>query len=170
MIRRLAHARPGLEREFAIYWLATFLIDGAWGLTMPLLSVYLFETGMSLPAIGMVQALAGLAAFLSQGVIGTLSDRRASRHRYMLLAVAGTVPVTAAIVHLRSPLLLTLAVMANGLLMATYVTMLYASVSALGRPGTAGRTFSVYRISGSIGWSLTSLMLGWLLAWGGIRG
>src|SRR5690554_6905795 len=121
MIRRLAHARPGQEREFAIYWLATFLINGAWGFTMPLLSVYLFETGMSLSTIGVVQALAGLAAFLSQGVIGTLSDRRKSRRRYLILAVAGSVPVTAAIVHLRSPVLLTLAVMVNGLLMATYI-------------------------------------------------
>ncbi|BAS28271.1 MFS transporter [Limnochorda pilosa] len=170
VVRRLASPLPGREREFAVYWLATFLIDGAWGLTMPLLPVYLFETGMSLPAIGLVQALAGLAAFLSQGWIGTLSDRRASRHRYLILAVAATAPVTVALAHLRSPVLLALAVTANGLLMTTYVSMLYTSVSALGRPGTAGRTFSTYRISGSIGWSLTTLSLGWLLAWGGIRG
>src|SRR5690606_29338047 len=161
---------PGREREFGVYWIATFLINAGWGLTMPLLSVHLFETGMNLAAVGVIQALAGLAAFLSQGVLGTLSDRRATRRRYLILATGATVPVFLVLPHLRDGLSLALAVTFNGLLMATYITMLYTSVSALGRPGAAGRTFAVYRISGSIGWSITTLLLGWVLPWGGIVG
>lgn len=169
-VERVARPLPGREREFGVYWLATFLINAAWGLTMPLLSVYLFETGMNLATVGVIQALAGLAAFLSQTVLGTLSDRRATRRRYLILATGATVPVFLVIPHLEGVLPLALAVMLHGLLMATYVTMLYTSVSALGRPGAAGRTFAVYRISGSLGWSVTTLLLGWVLARGGIPG
>lgn len=168
-VERAAQPLPGRRREFGIYWLATFLINGAWGLTMPLLSVYLYESGMSLAAVGLVQALAGLSAFVSQAVVGTLSDRRASRRTYLILSTAATVPVFLAIPHLQG-VVLALAVMINGLLMATYVTMLYASVTALGRPGAAGRTFAFYRISGSVGWCITTSSLGWVLAWGGIPG
>lgn len=169
-VGRVARPLPGREREFGVYWIATFLINAGWGLTMPLLSVHLFETGMNLAAVGVIQALAGLAAFLSQGVLGTLSDRRATRRRYLILATGATVPVFLVLPHLRDGLSLALAVTFNGLLMATYITMLYTSVSALGRPGAAGRTFAVYRISGSIGWSITTLLLGWVLPWGGIVG
>src|SRR5690606_13420107 len=103
-VGRVARPLPGREREFGVYWIATFLINAGWGLTMPLLSVHLFETGMNLAAVGVIQALAGLAAFLSQGVLGTLSDRRATRRRYLILATGATVPVFLVLPHLRDGL------------------------------------------------------------------
>lgn len=170
LVRRAADPMPGRWREFVLYWGATFLLMGAWGWTFPLLGVYLYQTGMGLGLIGVSQALGGLLTFLSQAPLGHLSDRAGSRQRFLVVAAAATAPLHGMLPFIRHPAVLVMVVALSSLTTAAYTTMLFASASSLARPGAPGRTFSAYRVSGSIGWTLASLSLGVLLGSMGLRG
>lgn len=170
LVRRAADPVPGRVRGFGLYWAGTFVLMGAWGWTFPLMGVYLYEAGLTLGFIGAAQALTGLLTFLSQAPLGHLSDRVGSRRRFLVTAVAATAPLHAVLPFTRHPALLALLVAAAGVATAAYTTMMFASVSSLARPEGSGRTFSAYRVSGSIGWALTSLSLRWVLGSIGVRG
>lgn len=170
LVRRAARPVAGRERDFTLYWVGTFWLMGAWGWTMPLLGVYLYEVGLGLGAIGVTQAVAGLLTFLSQAPLGHLSDRVGSRKRFLVAAVAAAVPLHALIPFTANAVLLTALMSAAGVATSAYVTMLYASVSSLARPDRQGRTFSAYRISGSLGWAVTTVSLAWVLGAWGVRG
>lgn len=169
-VRRAADPLPGRERDFALYWLASLAIFGGWGWTMPVQAVYLFEAGLSLGSIGVIQAVAGMASFACQAYLGRWSDRVARRKPFLLGALAASAPLLVVFPVARDPVVLGALITMLTVLQAAYVTMLYTSVSSLSGARGAGTTFSAYRISGSIGWVLTSLSLGWLLGWVGIRG
>ncbi len=169
-IQYLVGADPARVRGFVLLWAATLGLMGAWGWTMPLVAIYLRDAGMSLGLIGTTQALTGLLTFLSQAPVGHLSDRAGRRRTPMVGAIAVTAILHGAIALTRHPLLLAAAVAIAGVATAAYITMMFASASGLARPEASGRAFSTYRVSGSIGWVLTSLSLGWVLGSIGARG
>jgi len=169
-IQQLVGADPVRVRGFVLLWATTLALMGAWGWTMPLVAIYLHEAGLSVGLIGTTQAITGLLTFLSQAPVGHLSDRPGWRRPLMVVAIAVTAALHGTIALTRQPLLLVAAVVIAGVAAAAYVTMMFASASSLARPEASGRAFSTYRVSGSIGWVLTSLSLGWVLGSIGVQG
>lgn len=163
-------AESAAGRAFALLWGATLVLMGAWGWTAPLLAIYLHEAGLGLGSIGAIQAVTGIAAFLSQPWAGRLWDRWPRRRLLLVGAVAASAPVHAAVPLSRHPLALGTLVAATGVLTSVYTTLMFAAASSLAPAERSGRAFSAYRISGSIGWVLTSLSLGWVLGSIGVPG
>ncbi|MBE3597483.1 MAG: MFS transporter [Limnochordaceae bacterium] len=169
-IDRVAAPLPGRQRDFVLYWVASFLIYGGWGWTLPLQGLRLLEAGIGLGGIGLIQAASGLASLMAQSYLGHLSDRFARRRPFLLAALGASAPLHVLFVWLHHPVVLAALVVAMTVLQTAYITMLFTSVSSIGRPGQGGRTFAAYRISGSVGWVVTSLSLAWVLGPLGIRG
>src|SRR5579884_1098613 len=151
-------------RRFALV-LCMFLITATVGFLQPFVPLYLEAGGLTRGQIGLVSGLGAGLALLVQPLLGRLSDLLDSRRPLMALAAlsAGLAYLSYRAAHGLAAFLLLSAIGING---AMYLNAVGGVLVGRMVGGTAGggRTYAGYRVWGSVGYILVTLLTGWLVS------
>lgn len=147
--------------------LSMFLSVAAFGFLEPFVPLYLELSGLARGEIGLVSGIGTGLALLIQPLLGRLSDRLDARRPLML---AAALTAGAAYLSYRSaegllPFVLLTALGVNGVMyLNTANAVLVSRLAAQEGPKSArAGTFAAYRIWGSVGYVVVSLLSGWVL-------
>lgn len=158
-----------MRRTFAAAWAVTFLINIAWGVTFPLLNIYIHDQGVSLVSIGTLGTVGSITFSVAGLLLGRLSDAVGKRRdlvtALLLAGAAGSLAYLGArqYAHFLALALLNMAVLGG------YVVLLDALVTSVLPEDRRGGDFGWYRVSGSIGFALAGSLLGMVIGAAGIR-
>jgi MFS family permease len=157
----IANLQTLLQRTWPLL-ASAFLRSGAYGLTLPVLTLYLDRRfGLGVVGLGLVYALPGLVYALAPGVLGRMADRvghlpAAVGGLLVSAAVSAAVPLV--------PFLPLLAVLWT--LEAAAFSLAGPALSALltdrTDEGARGRAFALYAVVGGLGAAATPTIGGWL--------
>ena len=142
--------------------LAAFLRSGAYGITLPVLTLYLDRRfGLGVIGLGLVYAVPGLIYALAPGALGRMADRVG----HTRAAVAGL--LVSAAVSVLVPLVPSLLLLgALWTLEAVAFSLAGPALSALltdrTDAGARGRAFALYTLVGGLGAAITPALGGWL--------
>ena len=154
-----------------------FLCVAAFGFLEPFVSLYLELSGLKRSQIGLVTGIGTGMALLIQPLLGRLSDRLDARRPLMFGAalMAGVAYLLYREADSLVGFILLTALGINGIMyLNTAAAVLVGRMVSREGPSSArggGGTFAAYRVWGSIGYVVVSLLAGWLLSRGiGARG
>jgi len=141
-----------------------FLITSTFGFLQPFVPLYLQASGLTLGQIGLLLGISTGMALLLQPVLGRLSDRFDSRRPMMCGAAiaAGCAYLTYRSAHSFLAFTLISAIGINGTIYLNAAGGVLIGRMAAGS-GRGGAAYAGYRVWGSVGYILVSLLTGWLL-------
>jgi len=147
------------SKAFLGLWTSGFCYFAALGFVSPLLPLLLEGSGLTLMQIGIIYMIGSIFTVLLQTPWGALADKIGKRKIIILAYIAAAIvsvfyPYASSFIHF---LLL-------GLLWHTFlaaaVTVTVALAVDIAGPMTVGKRFGRYRISGSLGWIMSTAMSG----------
>lgn len=145
---------------FGAAWVATFLINIAWGSTFPLLNVYIHDRGVSLLLIGTLST-AGSVAFSLAGILfGRLSDRLGRRRELIMVMLLVGAAGLAGYLWARTFLHFLALSLIDMAMIGGYTVLIDTLVTSILPEKQRGGDFGRYRISGSLGFALAGALLG----------
>lgn len=143
-----------------------FLTVAAIGFLEPFVPLYLEQSGLQRGQIGLVTGIGTGLALLIQPILGRLSDRLDARRPLMFVAavMAGSAYLLYRQAAGMLPFVLLTALGINGVMyLNTAAAVLVGRMTSRGGNGGGG-TFASYRVWGSIGYVVVSLLAGGLLS------
>lgn len=147
---------------FYFFWFAAF------GSLIPFVGLYYREIGLDLAQIGWLASLSGLTQLMVAPIWGVLADSFNLRRLLLPLAVVGTILPALLISQTESfSLLLALTVM-QAIFTAPIGAL--ADSATLALLGAARDQYGVQRVWGTVGWGLSTIVTGWLIARVGLAG
>ncbi len=155
--------RPRLWPNKALY----FILFAATGVYGTFINVYYASTGLSGTQIGLVNTVAPAVGMFSGPLWGLLSDRTGRTRLLLITAVLGVV-VTSQLVSLAQTYVLLLGAVAAYALFNAPITPLVDSAT-LEALGEQRERYGAQRVWGSIGFIITSAVIGLLLERLGLR-
>src|SRR5919198_5335615 len=179
--RRLAASRPtatgdrrlrlGIVRPYWVLASVIFLNFTAGGATMPFFSLYATSLGASLGQIGLVVGVQSAVAVVSGLLLGRVADRVGRRKPFIVGAVGSMALTSLAIAQVPSwPWLVPLHVLLGVAQGSQQVSSLALMGDILEGHPRRGRLVSGYRMSGSLAFSVSIVMSGWIAENVGLRG
>lgn len=137
-----------------------FFLFGAIGALAPFLSLYYRNAGLSATEISLLLAVSPVLLFISQPIIGPLTDRSGHRGR-MLASLLLIASVTALLMALGTSFWTLLPLVVLWAFFAGPMVSIADSI-ALGEVQRTGVSYPQLRLWGSIGFVLNTTLLGWL--------
>lgn len=159
---RMINTRFLAPKLFYFFWFAAF------GALAPFVSLYYREIGLDLAQIGWLAALSGLTQLVFAPVWGVLADTLSLRRLLLPLAVAGTILPALLISQTESFSLLLVLVVLQAIFTAPIGAL--ADSATITLLGAAREQYGVQRVWGTVGWGVSTIVTGWLIAQVGLRG
>ncbi|HEY0601811.1 MAG TPA: MFS transporter [Herpetosiphonaceae bacterium] len=147
---------------FYFFWFAAF------GSLVPFIGLYYREIGLDLAQIGWLASLSGLTQLVVAPLWGVLADTFNLRRLLLPLAVVGTILPTLLISQTESFSLLLVLVVLQAMFTAPISAL--ADSATITLLGAAREQYGVQRVWGTVGWGLSTIVTGWLIARVGLRG
>jgi len=149
------------SRDFRACWFLTVALGTAAGIVWPLRSLYYRAPwiGLSLQQIGWLGFVRSATTSAVPIVVGVLSDGSGRRKPWIVTGLAISAAATG--LHLASRSFWSLAAATFALAASTvaYSLNIGALVTTTLHDGSRGKQYGVYRVSGSVGFAITSLCL-----------
>ncbi len=148
-----------------------FLITSTFGFLQPFVPLYLQASGLTLGQIGLLLAVSTGAALLFQPILGRLSDRLDSRRPMMCIAAlaAGMAYLSYRAAASFPGFVVLSAIGVNGTIYLNAAGGVLVGRIAAGS-GRGGAAYAGFRVWGSVGYIVVSLLSGWLLRRGTANG
>ncbi len=156
-----------MRRPLALAWLYYFFYYGAFGCYVPFLTLYFEQAGLNGRAIGLLAALPPLVQLTAGPVWGALGDRFAIHRRLLPLATLGPIIPALLMLTTTNVAALTALVLVGGLFTAPILLLIDSAVLDMVR-GTH-YSYGKIRVGGSIGYTLFTLVMGYVLKAQGIH-
>ncbi len=150
-----------MRRPLGLAWLYYFFLFGALGCYIPFLTLYFEQAGLNGRAIGLLAALPPLVQLTAGPVWGALGDRFAIHRRLLPLATLGPIVPSLLMLTTHNVAALTGLVLAGGLFTAPLLLLIDSAVLDMVR-GTH-YSYGRIRLGGSIGYTLFTWLMGYLL-------
>jgi MFS transporter, PPP family, 3-phenylpropionic acid transporter len=150
-----------VRRPLGLAWLYYFFYFGAFGCYVPFLTLYFEQAGLNGRAIGLLAALPPLVQLAVGPIWGGLGDRLAIHRRLLPLATLGPIVPSLLMLTTHNLAALTALVIIAGLFTAPILLLIDSAVLDMVR-GTH-YAYGKIRIGGSIGYTLGSWLMGYLL-------
>ena len=149
------------SRDFRTCWMLSATFGIAWGLVWPLRNLYFREpgVGMSLQQVGWLGFVRSATMASLPVLIGVLADGSGRRKPWIVAGFAIASIGTASYLLANSFWSLTVVTFVSTLGFVAYNVNVNALVTTTLHDHARGRQFGMYRVSGSIGYALASLLI-----------
>jgi PPP family 3-phenylpropionic acid transporter len=149
-----------LPRRLFVAKLVYFGWFAAIGAYMPFITLYYRQVGLDLAQIGLLIALGGVVQLVAAPLWGLLADALRLQRALLPIAMLGTVPPALLLTRATSFEALFALALAQALFMAPVVALADSATMAL--LGERRDRYGTQRVWGGVGWSLSTLVFGWL--------
>jgi MFS family permease len=151
-------------QTFLAAWVSTFCFNMTWGIVYPIRNIYIHDQGFSLVLIGTFSTAAAISLSLSGFVYGRISDRLGKRKLPMIFSLVASVLVYLAFLVAKTYFFFLVIVVLEAWLMGGYSILMETLITSILPDDQRGKFYGRYRISGSIGYAVSSALLGTLTA------
>jgi len=156
------------KRTFVGLRLSCLFFYGGTGFVASFMSLYYYLAGLSLTQIGILGSTSAVCSMIATP-LGNLSDRLRLTRIFMIVGMCTLALLYPLYTFTKDFSLFILLVTLTAVSTAAYATISSALVTNISKPTETGRKFGAYRMSGSVGWIVASILGGVVADGFGIR-